>query len=182
MFFGLELHDCYFFAVLWFSFSKPNHEVREWCFGLNNNFNIYLHLALSSLPLNCDDVHRLKTFVLRILSFSPLSVKVYFLLLSYRSVKLLSGLVIESRCIFISFSFPKMLRKCVLCYSLKLVQQLNIYLFLALSILPRTAITVVFSCRLCFLRAFPFISLIKLPNESHWPYQGGNSKFPGEII
>ena len=44
---------------------------------------------------------------------------------------------------FFLFSSPKMLRKCEVCYSLKLVLT---------------------------------------PNESHWPYQGGNSTFLGEFI
>jgi len=42
-------------------------------------------------------------------------------LLSYRSDQLLSGLVGESKCIFISFSFPIILRMCEVCYSVKLV-------------------------------------------------------------
>jgi len=77
------------------------------------------------MPRTCDDFHRQKTFVLRILSLSPISVYFYFFLLSHRSVQLLSCLVGESKCIFLSFSSPKMLRKCEVCCCFKLVKTAN---------------------------------------------------------
>jgi len=64
LFFCLELHDCYCFTVYLISVSKPNQEGREWCYGLNNNFTIYVFLTLAILPRSCDDIHRQKTFVL----------------------------------------------------------------------------------------------------------------------
>ena len=37
---------------------------------LNNNLTIYVFLTLATLPWTCDDFHRQRTFVLRILSLS----------------------------------------------------------------------------------------------------------------
>jgi len=82
--------------------------VKYWSsYGLNNNFTIYVFLTLAILPQTCDDFHRQKTFVLRILSFSPISVYFFFFLLSYRFVQLLSGLVREIKCMFSFFFFSK---------------------------------------------------------------------------
>jgi len=75
-----------------------------------NNFTIYVFLTLAILQRTCDDFHRQKNFVLRILSFSPISV-LLFILLFYRFVQLLSGLVGESTCILSFFFFSKNVKK-----------------------------------------------------------------------
>jgi len=78
VFFYLQLHDCYYWAVLWISVSKTNQEERGWCYSFHNNLTIYLFLPLAHLPRTCDDVHRHKTFVLWMFSlFYPLLLNVH---------------------------------------------------------------------------------------------------------
>jgi len=53
-------------------------------FGVQANLPMFV-LALALLPRTCDNFQRQNTFVLMILSFSPLSIKCNFFSLSYRS-------------------------------------------------------------------------------------------------
>ena len=89
-------------------------------------FNYYrIPVVRFDVCFNYDRIVRFdffRTFVLRILSFSPPSFKFYFFSLFYRSVNILSGLVGERKCTFISYPYPKMLRKSEICFTYKLVK------------------------------------------------------------
>ena len=104
-------------------YPKPSHQLPRSCLGLNNNFTIYVFLRLATLPWTCDDIHRQRAFVLKILSLSFTHfclILLLFTFLSFCSPSKWPGWR-DYMHFFFLFLLQKMLRKCEVCYSLKLV-------------------------------------------------------------